>query len=912
MPVFQDLSIRYKLQGIVVVACGVALVVASAAFTLYDRATFLQTKSFDLMATAKMLGSNSTAALTFHDASSAREILSALQARPHVIRACIYDSAGAVFASYNREPGRENFIPPHIEENGSRVAGGHMIVFQNVLLNGEPAGNIYLEADLRDLRDRSMRFLLIDFAVLLGSLFVALLLSLRLHRVISGPIRELAETASMVSARENYSIRAKKSSQDEIGTLFDQFNGMLERIQLRDAAIQKAHDELEKRVEERTSFLNALIENSPLAILVLDPEQKIQLCNPAFESLFQFTRKEVLGKSLDGILAEGEMMTDIREILREAREKPVHRLTRRMRKDRTLVDVDVQTVALVVGGQLAGTLSIYQDISVRKRAEQAMLEAKEAAEASSRAKSEFLANMSHEIRTPMNGIMGMTELVLDTKLDADQREYLNLAKSSADALLSLINDILDFSKIEAGKLEIDAIPFNLGDVIGDTLKALSLRASQKGLELAYDVQPDAPGALVGDPGRLRQILVNLVGNAIKFTKHGEVIVQVLEEQCTENDAQLQFTVSDTGIGIPAEKQSAIFEAFTQADGSMSRTYGGTGLGLTISMRLVALMKGRIWVESEPGKGSRFHFTAHFELQKPESRIAEPRDRGVLRDMRVLVVDDNATNRKILSKILASWGAQPTPAESGAQAIECMREFQRLGKRFPLILLDAQMPEMDGFALAESIKRNPEWGTATIMMLSSAGQRGDAKRCREIGVAAYLTKPVGQDELLRAILTALGGRSAPESPAVVITRHLLREKSHQLRILLAEDNAVNQKLAVRLLEKRGHTVTVAGNGKEAVAAFQENTFDLVLMDVQMPEMDGFEATAAIREVEKQSGNHLPVIAMTAHAMVGDRERCLAAGMDDYLTKPIRPQDLNDMLTKYSPGAPAETSQPSRSR
>jgi len=410
---------------------------------------------------------------------------------------------------------------------------------------------------------------------------------------------------------------------------------------------------------------------------------------------------------------------------------------------------------------------------------------------------------------------------------------------------------------------------------------------------------------------LRQILVNLVGNAIKFTKQGEVIVQVAAEQCTENDAQLHFTVTDTGIGIPAEKQAAIFEAFTQADGSMSRTYGGTGLGLTISTRLVALMKGRIWVESEPGKGSRFHFTAHFEVQKPNARIVEPRDKGVLRDMRVLIVDDNATNRKILSRILLGWGAQPTSAESGAQAIEFMREFQRLGKSFPLILLDAQMPEMDGFALAESIKRKPEWGAATIMMLSSAGQRGDAKRCREIGVAAYLTKPVGQDELLRAILTALGGRAAPETPSAVVTRHLLREKSHQLRILLAEDNAVNQKLAVRLLEKRGHAVTVAWNGKEVVAAFQKHTFDLVLMDVQMPEMDGFEATAAIREAEKLSGNHLPVVAMTAHAMVGDRERCLAAGMDDYLTKPIRPQELHDMLTKYSPGASAETPQPSRS-
>jgi len=499
----------------------------------------------------------------------------------------------------------------------------------------------------------------------------------------------------------------------------------------------------------------------------------------------------------------------------------------------------------------------------------------------------------------MNGIMGMTELVLDTELDSEQREYLNMAKLSADSLLSLINDILDYSKIEAGKLEIDAIDFNLGDAIGDTMKTLSLRAHQKGLELAYDLQPDVPDALFGDPGRLRQIILNLVGNAIKFTEKGEVVLYVHIEWRTSEDIQLHFTVSDTGIGIPAEKQAAIFEAFTQGDGSMSRTYGGTGLGLTISSRLVALMHGRIWVDSELGKGSRFHFTAHFGLQKAPARIAVPRDPITLRDMRVLVVDDNATNRQILLKMLTNWHTNPTAVESGAKAITALREAQGLGRIYPLILLDAQMPEMDGFALAESIKRNPDWKSATIMMLSSAGQRGDAKRCRELGVAAYLTKPVRQAELLDAILTALGTKPIKEATPALVTRHSLRETGNHLHILLVEDNAVNQVLAVRLLEKRGHSVTVAGNGKEALAALEKNTFDLVLMDVQMPEMDGFEATAAIREKEKASGHHVQVIAMTAHAMAGDRERCLEAGMDDYITKPIRPQELSDLLKHYSP-------------
>ena len=903
---YRDLSIRQKLQGIVMIACGVALFVATAVFTFYDRTTFLHAKTNDLIASAKMVGSNSTGALTFRDARTGREILDALQARQHVSSACIYDSDGKVFATYSRDPTQVGFCPPPAQGAGGTVVARHMVIFQNIVLNGDSIGTIFIEEDLQDLNDRMIRFLAIDFIVLLGSLAIAFLLSDRLQRTISVPIRELAATASSVSAHENYSVRAVSTSGGEIGVLFDQFNSMLARIQQRDVAIQKAHDGLEKRVQQRTAYLNAVIENNPLAIMVLDSAQTIQLCNPAFEQLFQYTREEVVGKPEEGLLADGDLLSEARTISLQTRGgKPINLVTRRLRKDRSLVDVELHIVGLVVNAEVVGSLAIYQDISVRKRAEEAMQQAKEAAEAASRAKSEFLANMSHEIRTPMNGIMGMTELVLDTELDSEQREYLNMAKLSADSLLSLINDILDYSKIEAGKLEIDAIDFNLGDSLGDTMKTMSLRAHQKGLELAYDLQPDIPDALVGDPGRLRQIIVNMVGNAIKFTEKGEVVLYVQTEWRTSEDLQLHFIVSDTGIGIPADKQAAIFEAFTQADGSMSRTYGGTGLGLTISSRLVSLMHGRIWVESELGKGSRFHFTAHFGLQKAPARFVVPRDPITLRDMRVLVVDDNAANRQILLKMLTNWHTNPTAVESGAKAITALREAQGLGRIYPLILLDAQMPEMDGFALAEDIKRNPDWKSATIMMLSSAGQRGDAKHCRELGVAAYLTKPIRQAELLDAILTALGTKPIKEATPALVTRHSLRETGSHLRILLAEDNAVNQVLAVRLLEKRGHTVTVAGNGKEALAALEKNTFDLVLMDVQMPEMDGFEATAAIREKEKASGHHLPVIAMTAHAMAGDRERCLEAGMDDYITKPIRPQELSDLLKHYSPIASPET-------
>ncbi len=737
---------------------------------------------------------------------------------------------------------------------------------------------------------------------------IALILSVRLQRIISDPIRELALTASTVSAHEDYSIRAVKRSRDEIGVLFDQFNSMLGRIQQRDVAIQKAHDELEKRVSERTAYLNALIENTPLAILVLDQYEKVQLCNPAFEQLFQYSKAEILGQYIDSLLTNADLLGEAAGISSHTLGgTPINVVTRRMRKDHTLVDVELHGVPLFVDGYVVGSLGIYQDISVRKRAEEALQHAKETAEAASRAKSEFLANMSHEIRTPINGIMGMTELVLDTELDAEQREYLNMAKLSADSLLSLINDILDFSKIEAGKLEIDAIEFHLGDSLGDTMKTLSLRAHQKGLELAYDLRSDVPDGVIGDPGRLRQVLVNLVGNAIKFTPQGEVIVYVTVESRSTDAVMLHFTIVDTGIGIAIQKQNAIFEAFTQADGSMTRTYGGTGLGLTISSRLVELMNGKIWVESEVGKGSRFHFIVPFGLQHDSVRKIIPSDPMVLRDMRVLIVDDNETNRHILVKMISAWHAKPVAVESGPKAMIALREGHGLGRTYPLILLDAQMPEMDGFALAECIKRNPEWDSATIMMLSSAGQRGDAMRCRELGVAAYLTKPVRQAELLDAILTALGTRPKKEARGHLITRHSLREDHGHLRILLVEDNSVNQLLALRMLEKRGHAVTVVGNGREALDALETGLFDLVFMDVQMPIMDGLEATAAIRAKEKKSGGHVPIVAMTAHAMAGDEERCIAAGMDGYLSKPIRIDALSDVLRTYSP-ASSEAAKP----
>jgi PAS domain S-box-containing protein len=655
-------------------------------------------------------------------------------------------------------------------------------------------------------------------------------------------------------------------------------------------------------IRQQKDYLQALVNNSPVAIVTLDQRLGIQSCNPAFETMFGYSPAEVNGQNLDHLL-EGTMPGGIgkngsgsKPMLtyseRVMRGESINAIVQRHRKDGSAVDVEISGVPLVVDGSIAGVLWLFHDITE-------LVQARRAAEQADQAKSEFLANMSHEIRTPMNGVIGMIELTLGTDLSDEQYDFLIGARESADALLNVLNDILDFSKIEAGQLQLEMVDFDLPNVVEGVAQTSASRAEIKGLEMLSFVDPAVPSFVKGDPARLRQILVNLVENGIKFTERGEILIRTDLVDESKDQAVVRFSVSDTGIGIPLERQHAIFDRFVQADGSTTRRYGGTGLGLSISKQLAHMMGGQIGVESEPGRGSTFWFTVTLD-KLPHEDSGESQEGAELNGLRVLIVDDNATNRRIFSRMLESFGCQPTAVSSGTEVMPAL--FRGLLTKTPYraVLVDMQMPVMDGEQTLHAIRREPLTQDVKVVVLTSMGRRAEMHRANELGCDGYLLKPIKQTqlrEMLEMVISSKRGEARIESRRRARVTSSLQSSQQPVHILLAEDNEINQKMARALLVRNGYEVDLASNGVEAVNAIRARNYDLIFMDVQMPEMDGLEAAQMIRQMEGES-RHTPIIAMTAHALQGDRQRCIEAGMDDYVSKPLDPRKVFQSIERWT--------------
>jgi PAS domain S-box-containing protein len=752
-------------------------------------------------------------------------------------------------------------------------------------------------------------------ALVFGVLGLVLLMSflvILIRRIVS-PIRSLSQAAARVAEGDfDHRIEVPSSSRDEVGELVDSFNNMTGGL-------------IKTTVSKR--FVDNIISSMIDSLVIVSQDGTITKVNEATLRLLGYQEHELIGKPFSSILVEEQGKEETGATIEAGSLSDLERTY--LAKDGTEIPMLFSSsVMRTDDGAFEGLVCVAQDITQRKAAEEELQRAKEEAEKANKklretnhnleeatiyakemaaqaesanaAKSEFLAMMSHEIRTPLNGILGFSQLLLEDKsLNPEQRDFVNTIYGSGTALLGVINDILDFSKIEAGKMELECFDFDLATVVEGIGDVLGQKAAQKGLELACYVDPQTPTRLRGDPGRLRQMLLNLAGNAVKFTERGEVTVWARLIKETPDRAKIRFEVTDTGIGIPGDRQALIFDRFTQVDGSTTRKYGGTGLGLAIVKRFVEMMGGTIGLESEDGKGSKFYFMIDFPIQK--APVPDMPSAGIVNveGLPVLVVDDNQTSRQLLSEMVSGWGMHPSVVDSGQAALEMMQKAKHDGKEFELAIIDARMPEMDGFALVERIKSRDDLYHPTVIMLTSAGRVGDGARCRELGISGYLMKPAKKSDLWDAIMLALGKPSETIKEPELITQHSLRENRRSLRVLVAEDSPVNLKLIVRLLEKRGNKVVKAANGREVLRALERQRFDLILMDVQMPEMDGLECTATIREREKGTGAHVPIIAMTAHAMKGDRERCLDAGMDAYVSKPVRAEELFETIERTVP-------------
>ena len=925
MRFLRRLALKQKLVLICMITSLAPLLVTSAVILGHELFSLHRTLRNHLTATATVIADNCASDLQFNDPAAAVKTLGTLRAVPVVEAACVYTLEGRVFATWVREKTRTPFQPPPRERPGSRVSAERLLIFQDIKLGGNTVGTVFIRSDLSEFRATLRRHAELALSAFLGAGLLAFLLASRLQRVISGPVAQLTETAGRVGHEKNYALRAVKQSDDELGQLTDDFNAMLTQVQSRDAELQAARDQLEQRVAERTRELSAEVAErqaqqaallaseerfrtlsaaSPVGIFETDATGRAVYTNARWQATSGLSREASLGHGWveavhpddragfvaawqAAVQTNGHFAGECRLLTPNGETRWVFSRTNKI----TTLD-----------GRLTGYVGTVEDITERKRSELELAAARDAALESSRLKSEFLANMSHEIRTPMNGVVGFTQLLLDTPLNAQQGRYVRLLEQSATSLLDIISDILDFSKMEAGKLRLEQIDFDLREVVEDALDLFSARAQAKGLELTALLPPGVPQMVRGDPLRVRQVLINLVSNALKFTDHGEITVQVSLQRETDEKLGLRFEVHDSGIGIAPEAQARLFQAFTQADGSTTRKYGGTGLGLAICRQLVELMGGQIGVHSRPGKGSTFWFAV--ELQRRSGAVPAPAPAPeCLARVRVLIVDDNATNRKVLHHQTSSWRMRDTAVASGAEGLRELREAAAKGEPFQLLLTDMMMPEMDGLALAHAVKADPQLAGLRVVMLTSLWQPAEPEELAAAGIAACLPKPVKQAVLFHCLAGVMGVASAP-TPA---PRHAtppaerLRGPARQARVLLAEDLPINQQVALGLLQSLGLRADLAANGTAALEAVAQRDYDIILMDCQMPGMDGYEATRRIRqrEQERQTGR-AHIIALTAHALADDREKCLAVGMDDHLTKPLLVEALTAALERWQPG------------